>query len=58
MERTDRVLEAVDAEADEYETHEKITMDVEIPRQPLPEPSDGEVRQLAKTTRCSRADAV
>lgn len=27
----------------EYVAQEKVTMDLEIPRQPLPEPSDGEV---------------
>ena len=30
-------------EEQEYVTQERITMDLEIPRQPIPEPSDGEV---------------
>ena len=45
IERTERVLAEAEEDADqqEYVTQEKVTMDLEIPRQPIPEPSDGEV---------------
>jgi hypothetical protein len=32
-----------DEPEEEYVTQEKVTMDLELPRQPIPEPSDGEV---------------
>lgn len=40
--RMDRVGDEQEQEQ-EYVTMDKITMDLEIPRQPNPEPSDGEV---------------
>ena len=44
IERGERVLQEAEQEAEEeYKTQERITMDLEIPRQPIPEPSDGEV---------------
>lgn len=44
VERTERVLREAEQDADqEYIAQERITMDLEIPRQPIPEPSDGEV---------------
>lgn len=43
LERQDRVDEEVGAAEQQYETQEKTTMDIEMARQPLPEPSDGEV---------------
>ena len=30
-------------ETQQYETHEVLSMDLEVARQPVPEPSDGEV---------------
>lgn len=33
-------------EEQEYTAQERVTMDLEIPRQPIPEPSDGEVGLL------------
>ena len=41
MDRLDRVADEADAE--EFVEQEKLTMDVEVNRQPVPEPSDGEV---------------
>ena len=41
LEREDRV--APEAPAQEFVTEEKTTMDLEYPRLPGPEPSDGEV---------------
>jgi RNA polymerase-associated protein LEO1 len=38
--REDRVQQE---ETQQYETHEVLSMDLEIARQPVPEPSDGEV---------------
>lgn len=43
MDRLDRVQDEAEAEP-EYIAQEKITMDLEYPRLPGPEPSDGEVR--------------
>lgn len=44
VDRTDRVGEEEPAtQEQEYETQEKVMMDLEMARQPLPEPSDGEV---------------
>jgi RNA polymerase-associated protein LEO1 len=40
LDRTDRLD---DEPEEEYVTQEKVTMDLELPRQPIPEPSDGEV---------------
>ena len=44
VDRTDRVAAEAEQPEQEYETQEKVTMDLEIARQPLPEPSDGEVK--------------
>jgi RNA polymerase-associated protein LEO1 len=41
LDRTDRLADELE---EEYVTQEKLTMDLELPRQPIPEPSDGEVR--------------
>lgn len=41
--REDRLQDAEAEEQPEYAAQEKLTMDIEIPRQPLPEPSDGEM---------------
>ena len=43
--RTDRLG---DEPEEEYITQEKVTMDLELPRQPIPEPSDGEVRVVCR----------
>ena len=44
VDRTDRIGDEQEQEQEpEYETQEKVTMDLEIPRQAIPEPSDGEV---------------
>ena len=43
MERTDHAAEEPATQEQEYETQEKVMMGLEIARQPLPEPSDGEV---------------
>lgn len=40
--RTDRIAEE---EPEQFEEREIVTMDMEISRQAVPEPSDGEVRQ-------------
>ena len=45
MDRTDRIA---DEPEQEYRTEEKVTMDLEIPRQAVPEPSDGEVTHCSK----------
>lgn len=42
-ERTEQAPEAAVEEQPEYETREKTVLDLELPRQPIPEPSDGEV---------------
>ena len=61
VERTERVLREAEQDAEqEYVAQERITMDLEIPRQPIPEPSDGEVcvmkdqyaNALLTTSRC------
>ena len=45
IERGERILQEAEQEAEqEYVAQERVTMDLEIPRQPIPEPSDGEVR--------------
>lgn len=45
IERGERILQEAEDEAEqEYVAQERVTMDLEIPRQPVPEPSDGEVR--------------
>lgn len=43
MDRTDRAPEQDDAPTQQFEEQTINTMDMEITRQPLPEPSDGEV---------------
>jgi len=44
VDRADRVAEEPQAtQEQEYETQEKVMMDMEMARQPVPEPSDGEV---------------
>ncbi|KAK3725131.1 Paf1 complex component [Vermiconidia calcicola] len=45
--RNDRLAEEPEQE---YEAQEKVTMDLEIPRQPVPEPSDGELYLLKLPT--------
>ena len=46
VDRTDRFGdEAEEEEERQYVQQERVTMDLELPRQPIPEPSDGEVRQ-------------
>lgn len=41
----DRVGDDAEQESEpDYKTQDKMVMDLEIPRQPIPEPSDGEVR--------------
>lgn len=40
--RTDRVQQ--EEQQEEFETREVLSMDMEVARQPVPEPSDGEVR--------------
>ena len=42
----DRMDRVGDEPEQEYMTQEKVTMDLEIPRQPIPEPTDGEVCML------------
>lgn len=44
--RTDRVVED---DAVQFEEQEMLTMDMQLPRQPAPEPSDGEVRCRSTT---------
>lgn len=45
IERGERILQEAEEDAEqEYVAQERVTMDLEIPRQPIPEPSDGEVR--------------
>ncbi|KAK5121041.1 hypothetical protein LTR85_005825 [Meristemomyces frigidus] len=46
VDRTDRVGEEPATQEQEYETQEKVMMDLEMARQPLPEPSDGEMYLL------------
>lgn len=41
MERRDRVAD--EPEEQQFDEQEKLVIDLEIPRQPAPEPSDGEV---------------
>lgn len=52
--RTDRLEEE---EAEQFEEREMLTMDMEVSRQAVPEPSDGEVRMLGNnrpnTTDCN-----
>lgn len=45
LDRTDRVGDepATQTQEQEYEQQAKLTLDIELPRQPLPEPSDGEL---------------
>lgn len=43
MDRADRAVEGLQTDDEETETQERLVMDLEIARQPLPEPSDGEV---------------
>lgn len=43
MDRNDRAPEQEDAPTQQFEEQTINTMDIEITRQPLPEPSDGEV---------------
>ena len=45
VDRTDRAVEEPATQEEEYDVQEKVMMDLEIARQPLPEPSDGEVRR-------------
>ena len=47
--RTDRVPEADEEDQPEMLAQERLIIDLEIPRQPLPEPSDGEVLSLFPT---------
>ena len=42
MDRTDRMVED-DEPQQEYRAEERVTMELEVVRQPIPEPSDGEV---------------
>lgn len=49
MERRDRVEEAQPSQEQEMESQERTMMDVEMARQPGPEPSDGEVRSSFRT---------
>jgi hypothetical protein len=49
MDRNDRAADGQDAEAQEFVQQEKLEMNLEFPRQPLPEPSDGEVSYLYST---------
>ena len=44
LERRDR--EEEEEPEEEYTTHQKVTMELELPRQPIPEPSDGEVHSI------------
>lgn len=44
IDRADRAPEMLQTEEEETEAQERLVMDLEIARQPLPEPSDGEVR--------------
>ncbi|KAK4547331.1 hypothetical protein LTR36_000987 [Oleoguttula mirabilis] len=46
VDRTDRVGEEPATQEQEYDTQEKVMMDLEMARQPLPEPSDGEMYLL------------
>jgi hypothetical protein len=43
MDRTDRVLEEEGETGAEYRSEERVIIDLEFPRQAIPEPSDGEV---------------
>lgn len=55
VERSERVLREAEQDAEQdYVAQERITMDLEIPRQPIPEPSDGEVcrRETNTANRC------
>lgn len=45
-------------EEQEYTAQERVTMDLEIPRQPIPEPSDGEVGLLLHYAHTSNTDAL
>lgn len=45
MDRTDRVADEEGEPEQEYRAVERVTMDLELPRQAIPEPSDGEVSQ-------------
>ena len=49
LDQTDRIG---DEPEQEYMAQEKVTMDLEIPRQAIPEPSDGEVCISLATELC------
>lgn len=46
MDRTDRMAEEEEEPQQEYQAIERAVIDLEVARQPVPEPSDGEVNVL------------
>lgn len=42
--RDDRAQQDNEEQQQQFEDHEMLSMDIEVARQPVPEPSDGEVR--------------